>query len=105
MCSPTSSKDSRLVRIVVPCTQTRLPEPRGHRDAGISTGLLGRPPTEPRAKQEAMSALCHSLVVDLTFCSSGVRTSNLHGEFEQLLLACSEGWGLHHAFICMCALY
>ena len=40
--------------------------------------------------------------------------SPLHGEFEQLLLACSEGCGLHHnsigskfgaAFICACTLY
>ena len=30
MHSPTSSEDSRLVRIVVPCAQTRLPGPRGH---------------------------------------------------------------------------
>ena len=29
MRSPTSSEDSRLVRIVVPCAQTRLPGPRG----------------------------------------------------------------------------
>ena len=43
-----------------------------------------------------------------------MRTSPLHGEFEQLLLACSEGCGLHHnnigskfgaAFICACTLY
>ena len=27
MRSPTSSEDSRLVRIVVPCAQTRLPGP------------------------------------------------------------------------------
>ena len=32
MRSPTSLEDSRLVRIV-PCAQTRLPGPRGHRDA------------------------------------------------------------------------
>ena len=31
MRSPTSSEDSRLVRIVVPCAQMRLPRPRGHR--------------------------------------------------------------------------
>ena len=44
--------------------------PRGHRDAFssllVSTGLLGRP-LEPLAKREAMSALCHGLVVDSTF--------------------------------------
>ena len=33
MHSPTSSEDSRSVRIVVPCAQTRLPWPRAHRDA------------------------------------------------------------------------
>ena len=37
MRSPTSSKDSRFVRIVVPCAQTRLPGPRGHRDAFSSS--------------------------------------------------------------------
>ena len=37
MCSPTSSEDSPLVRIVVPCAQTRLPGPRGHRDAFSSS--------------------------------------------------------------------
>ena len=60
-----------------------------------------RQATEPRAKREAMSALCHDLVVDSTF----ERSENI-GEFE---LACSEGCGLHHRkalpFICACALY
>ena len=60
-----------------------------------------------------MSALCHGLVVDSTFERSENITP-LHGEFEQLLLACSEGCGLHHnsigskfgaVFICACALY
>ena len=36
MHSPTSSEDSRLVRII-PCAQTRLPGPRGHRDAFSSS--------------------------------------------------------------------
>ena len=75
----TSSEDSRLVRIVVPCAQTRLPGPRGHRDAfssaraqasGGSAARFDRPArqaTEPRAKREAMSALYHGLVVDSTF--------------------------------------
>ena len=36
MRSPTSSEDSRLVRIV-PCAQTRLRRPRGHRDAFSSS--------------------------------------------------------------------
>ena len=79
MRSPTSSEDSRLVGIVVPCAQTRLPEPRGHRarDAhsrtqasGASAMHFNRPAwqaNKPRAKQEAMSVLCHGLVVDSTF--------------------------------------
>ena len=37
MRSPTSSEDSQLVRIIVPCAQTRLPGPRGHRDAFLSS--------------------------------------------------------------------
>ena len=37
MRSPTSSEDSRLVRIVVPCAQIRLPGPRGLRDAFSSS--------------------------------------------------------------------
>ena len=76
MRSPTSSEDSRLVRIVVPCAQ------RGCQDlgaiemhsraraSGASAARFDRPArqaTEPRAKREAMSALCHSLVVDSTF--------------------------------------
>ena len=83
----------------MPCAQTRLPGPRGHRDAqasGASAARFDRPArqaTEPRAKREAMFALCHGLVVDSTFERSG--TSPVHGEFEQLLLACSEGCGLH----------
>ena len=77
MRSPTSSEDSRLVRIV-PCAQTRLPGPRGHRDAfstaarasGANITRFDRPArqaNEPQAKREVMSALCHDLVVDSTF--------------------------------------
>ena len=64
---------------------------------------------EPRAKREAISVLCHTLVVDLTRENVAI-----HGEFEQLLLACSERCGLYHnsidsksgaAFICSCMLY
>ena len=74
MRSPTSSEDSWLVRIVVPCAQTRLPGPRGHRDAFSSSSeqrkRFDRPAqqaTEPRAKREVMAALCHGLVVDSMF--------------------------------------
>ena len=62
MRSPTSSEDSQLVRVVVPCAQTRLPRPRGHRDAfsssaraaqapRVSTGLLGRPLSLERSER------------------------------------------------------
>ena len=37
MHSATSLEGPRLVRIVVPCAQTRLPGPRGHRDAFSSS--------------------------------------------------------------------
>ena len=55
MHSRTSSEGSRLVRIVVPCAQTRVPGPWGHRDAflsewheapRISIGLLSTPSLE-----------------------------------------------------------
>ena len=77
MRSPTSLEDSLLVRIVVPCAQTRLPGPRGHRDmhsraraSSASAARFDRPAqqaTEPRAKREVMSALCHGLVIDSAF--------------------------------------
>ena len=76
MRSPTSSEDSRLVRIVVPCAQTRLSRPRAiemhsrARANGASAARFDRPArqaTEPQAKREAISALCHGLVVDSTF--------------------------------------
>ena len=114
ICSPTSSKDSQLVRIVVPCAQTRLPRPRGHGDAFSSLSKWRKRRTfrqacsvGHRASSEVRGDVCscHGLVVDSTFERS---------EFEQLLLACSEGCGLHHniiitkfgaAFICTCVLY
>ena len=52
MRSPTSSEDSRLVRIVVPCAQTRLPGPWGHRDAFSSSSERRR----RRAFRQACSA-------------------------------------------------
>ena len=54
-----------------------------------------RQATEPRAKREAISAVCHGLVVDSTFeWSENIAIT------RQLLLACSEGCGLH---LRMCA--
>ena len=66
------------------------------RVSGASAARFDRPArqaTEPRAKREAISALCHGLVVDSTF----ERSENfpLHDEFDQLVLASSEGCGLH----------
>ena len=58
MRSPTSSEDSRLVRIVVLCAQTRLPRPRGHRDAFSSSSK--------RRKRRAFRQAC----------SAGHRTSS-----------------------------
>ena len=84
MRSPTSSEDSRLVRIVVPCAQTRLPGPRGHRDAFSILNSSER--RKHRAFRQACSAGHRA--------SSEARTSPLHSEFEQLLLACGEGCGL-----------
>ena len=114
MRSPTCSEDSLLVRIIVPCAQTSLPGPRGNRDAFSSLSERRKHRTLRQAcsachqalseVREVMSTICHGMVVDSMF----KQTSPLHGEFEQLLLACSEGCGLHHnskvgaAFICAC---
>ena len=64
------------------------------RASGTSAVRFDRPArqaNEPRAKREVMSALCHGLVVDSTF------EHLIHGEFAQLLLASSEGYGLRLA--------
>ena len=74
MHSPTSLEGSRLVRIVVPCAQTRLPGPGGHRDAfsssserrkapRVSTGLLGRSPNLERSERRCLLFV----MVDSTF--------------------------------------
>ena len=73
MRSPTSSEDSRLVCRVHKrgCQGLGAIEMRSQaRASGTSAARFDRPvrqATKPRAKQEAMSALCHGLVVDLTF--------------------------------------
>ena len=60
MRSPTSSEDSRLVRIVVLCAQTRLPGPRGHRDAFSSSSERRKRRTfrQHRASSEARGNVC-----------------------------------------------
>ena len=76
------------------------------RASGVSAARFDRPArqaTEPRAKREAMSALCHGLVIDSTFEQS----ENVAITW-QLLLACNEGCGLHlrmHAVLTGTRLY
>ena len=73
MCSSTSSEGSRLVRIVVPCAQTRVAIETYSRANGAKRRAFrevcpaGHRAFEPRAKREARSVLCHSLMVDSTF--------------------------------------
>ena len=78
MHSLTSSEGPRLVRIAVPCAQTR-----------VSIEMLSHV-TEPRVKRETRSVLRHSVVVD------SIERGRHHcsGEFEQLLLTYIEGCGL-----------
>ena len=77
MRSPTCSEDSLLVRIVVPCAQTSLPGPRGHRDAFSSLSERRKHRALRQAcsachqalseAREVMSAICHGMVVDSMF--------------------------------------
>ena len=76
MRSPTSSEDSRLVRMLCRvhkrgCQGLGAIEMHSRaRASGASAARFDRPAwqaTEPRAKREAISALCHGLVVDSTF--------------------------------------
>ena len=75
MRSPTSSEDSRLVRIVVSYAQIKrrcqglgtIGMHSRARASGTSAAHFDRPAwqaTKPRSKREAMSALYHGLVVD-----------------------------------------
>ena len=65
------------------------------RASGASDVRFDRPTRqaiEPRAKREAMSALCHGLVVDSTF----ERSENVAITYTvSYTLACSEWCGLH----------
>ena len=73
MHSSTSSEGSRLVRIVVSCAQTRVAIETYSRANGAKRRAFrevcpaGHRAFEPRAKREARSVLCHSLMVDSTF--------------------------------------
>ena len=80
-----------------------------------STARFERPAqqaTEPRAKREARSILCHSLMVDSTFEQS--ENIAITRPVRAAVLAGSEGCGLGHnsigskfgaTFICACTLY
>ena len=62
-----------LVRVTVPCAQTRVAiemnsQTNSAKRRTFQKGLLSRPrATEPQAKRETRSVLCHSLMVDSTF--------------------------------------
>ena len=63
MHSATSSEHSQLVRIVVPCAQTRVAIETHSRWTVWSAANFEKPAeqaTKPRAKQEARSVLCHT---------------------------------------------
>ena len=99
MRSPTSSEDSRLVKIVVPCAQTRLPGPRGHRDAFSSSSERRKRrafrlacSAGHRASSEARDEVCSYLSV----VGSNVRTER---ERCHSTLACfAKGCGLCNSF-------
>ena len=95
MRSATTSDGPRLVRIEVPCAQTRVAigmHPGSNRERHealrVSRGLLSRPPSLEQSERQ-----------DLFFVSRfDIRTEQecrlCSGEFEQLLLTCIEGSGL-----------
>ena len=88
MRSATSSDSPRLVRIEVPCAQTRVAigMERMVRSTACLRGLLSRPPSLGRfdVRTERERRLCS-------------------GEFEQLLLTCIKGCGLQSSRFKVCA--
>ena len=78
----TSSEGPQLIRIAVPCAQTRVAIEMHLERTAQSATCLERPAqqvTKPRVKRETRSVLCHSLVVDSTFEQSECR--HCSGEF------------------------
>ena len=74
------------------------------RASGASATCFDRPArqaTEPRAKREAMSALCYGLVVDSTFEQS----ENERRHYTVSLISYSWPAMRRVVFICACALY
>ena len=95
-----------LVRIVVLCAQTRLLGPRGHRDAFSSSSKQRK----RRAFRQACLAGHWALSkVRGDICSLSWSGGRFHVRaerhlaitrwVEQLLLACSEGCGLHYSVL------
>ena len=93
MRSPTSSEDSRLVRIVVPCVQTRLPGPTAHKDAFSSSSKR----CEHRTFRQACSA-GHRASFD-------VLTPLERRHYTMSLISYSWPAVRGVVFICACALY
>ena len=64
--------------------------------SGASATCFNRPAQQATEPQAERSDVCSLSWSGGRVNIRAVRTSPLHGEFEQLLLACSEGCGLHH---------
>ena len=99
-----SYKFRRLTIVVVPCAQTRLPRPWGHRDAFSSSSerrkrrAFGQACSAGhRASSEARGDVCSLSWSGGRFDVRAERELRhlIHDEFDQLLLASSEGCGLH----------
>ena len=73
------------------------------RASGARFDRPARQATEPRAKREAMSALCHGLVVDSTFELSENFAITLHYTVSLINYSWPPVRGV--VFICACALY
>ena len=73
MLSTTSSEGSRLVRIVVPCAQTRVAietHSRANNMKRCTIQETAQQAIKPRAKREVRSVLYHSLVIHSMFKQS-----------------------------------
>ena len=91
MHSATSLQGSGLVRTVGPCAQTRvaIETHEWHEVLHVSRGLLSRPPSLERSKRRG--GLFFVIPINNPVDSA---LAHFFGEFEHLLLACSEGCGL-----------
>ena len=88
MRSSTSSEDSQLVRIAVPCAQTRVAIEMHSRTNGTKRRAFREACSAGhRASSEARDEVC-------SLSEPGGRFAIAVAEFEQLLLTCIEGCGL-----------